>query len=219
MIKVSQPIIGFWFPMEERNWGQIQQIARLGWTLNLRGGSKLSGGQGTLPSMSWRHCCLGAEWAMLRVPHGGTERRAMGLCGQHSAPLFSYKCSCLVPSTPTFALKSSQCYHVVTITTPISAFGRLRQQGGVTWPSSHNKTVAKPGFEHGHHLEGGFPGGSDGKESAWNVRDSSLHLSWEDPLEKEMATHSRLLASRVPWTEEPGGLVHEAAKSWTWLSY
>ena len=31
-------------------------------------------------------------------------------------------------------------------------------------------------------------------------------LSWEDPLEKEMATHSRILAWRIPWTEEPGGL-------------
>ena len=29
---------------------------------------------------------------------------------------------------------------------------------------------------------------------------------WEDPLEKEMATHSRILAWRIPWTEEPGGL-------------
>ena len=31
-------------------------------------------------------------------------------------------------------------------------------------------------------------------------------LGWEDPLEKEMATHSSILAWRVSWTEEPGGL-------------
>ena len=31
-------------------------------------------------------------------------------------------------------------------------------------------------------------------------------LGWEDLLEKEMATHSSILAWRVPWTEEPGGL-------------
>ena len=31
-------------------------------------------------------------------------------------------------------------------------------------------------------------------------------LGWEDPLEKEMATHSSILAWEVPWTEEPGGL-------------
>ena len=31
-------------------------------------------------------------------------------------------------------------------------------------------------------------------------------LGWEDSLEKEMATHSSILAWRIPWTEEPGGL-------------
>ena len=31
-------------------------------------------------------------------------------------------------------------------------------------------------------------------------------LRWEDPLEKEMATHTSVLAWRIPWTEEPGGL-------------
>ena len=31
-------------------------------------------------------------------------------------------------------------------------------------------------------------------------------LDWEDSLEKEMATHSSILAWRIPWTEEPGGL-------------
>ena len=31
-------------------------------------------------------------------------------------------------------------------------------------------------------------------------------LGWEDPLEKEMATHSHTLAWKIPWTEEPGGL-------------
>ena len=31
-------------------------------------------------------------------------------------------------------------------------------------------------------------------------------LGWEGPLEKEMATHSNILAWRIPWTEEPGGL-------------
>ena len=31
-------------------------------------------------------------------------------------------------------------------------------------------------------------------------------LGWEDPLEEEMAAHSRILAWRIQWTEEPGGL-------------
>ena len=41
-------------------------------------------------------------------------------------------------------------------------------------------------------------------------------LSWEDPLEKEMTTHSSILASEIPWTEEPGGL--QVTKSRTQFS-
>ena len=33
-----------------------------------------------------------------------------------------------------------------------------------------------------------------------------IQEDWEDPLEKEMATHSSMLAWKIPWTEEPGGL-------------
>ena len=31
-------------------------------------------------------------------------------------------------------------------------------------------------------------------------------MGWEDPLEKEMATHSCILDQKIPWTEKPGGL-------------
>ena len=48
-----------------------------------------------------------------------------------------------------------------------------------------------------------FPGGSDGKESTCNAGDLVQSLGREDPLEKEMATHSIVLAWRIPWTEEP----------------
>ena len=51
-----------------------------------------------------------------------------------------------------------------------------------------------------------FPGGSDGKESACNAGDPGLIPSWEDPLEEVLATHSGILAWRIPWTEEPDGL-------------
>ena len=44
----------------------------------------------------------------------------------------------------------------------------------------------------------GFPGGSDGKESACNVGDLGSIPGWEDPLEEGMATHSSLLAWRIP---------------------
>ena len=43
-------------------------------------------------------------------------------------------------------------------------------------------------------------------------------LGQEDPLEEEVATHSSIVAWKIPWTSEPGGLkVHGIAKSQTWL--
>ena len=48
----------------------------------------------------------------------------------------------------------------------------------------------------------GFPGGASGKESTCQSGDAG----WEDPLEKEMATLSSILAWIIPWTEEPGKL-------------
>ena len=51
----------------------------------------------------------------------------------------------------------------------------------------------------------------------WQTQVQSL--GWEDPLEKEMATHSSILAWRIPWMEELGGLtVHGVAKNRTQLS-
>ena len=52
----------------------------------------------------------------------------------------------------------------------------------------------------------GFPGGSEGKESTCNAGDLGLILCREKPLEKGMATHSNILAWRIPWTEEFGEL-------------
>ena len=41
-------------------------------------------------------------------------------------------------------------------------------------------------------------------------------LGWEDPLEKEMATHSSICAWKIPWTAEPGGLQSMGLQnSWT----
>ena len=58
-----------------------------------------------------------------------------------------------------------------------------------------------------------FPGSSDGKESICNAGDWTQSLGWEDPLEKGMATHSSILAWRIPWREEPGWLVYGVAKN------
>ena len=52
----------------------------------------------------------------------------------------------------------------------------------------------------------GFPGGSVVKNLPANAGDTGLIPGQEDPLEKEMATHSSVLDWRIPWMEEPGGL-------------
>ena len=55
-----------------------------------------------------------------------------------------------------------------------------------------------------------FPDGTSGKEPTQpmqEMQDTQVRsLGWEDPLEKGMATHSSILAWRIPWTEDPGGL-------------
>ena len=52
-------------------------------------------------------------------------------------------------------------------------------------------------FDNGHLTSMGFPGGSDGKESACNVGDPGSSLCQEDPLEKEIATLSSILAWKI----------------------
>jgi len=52
----------------------------------------------------------------------------------------------------------------------------------------------------------GFPGGSDGKESAAMQESQVGSLGREDLLEKGMDIHSSILGWKIPWTEEPGGL-------------
>ena len=65
----------------------------------------------------------------------------------------------------------------------------------------------------------GFPGDSDSQESACNAGDLGLIPGWEDPLEKETATYSSILAWRIPWIEEPDRLiVYGIEKSRTRLS-
>ena len=52
----------------------------------------------------------------------------------------------------------------------------------------------------------GFPGGSAGKEFACSIGDPGVIPGLEDPLEKQMATHSSILAQRILWTEQHGRL-------------
>ena len=67
----------------------------------------------------------------------------------------------------------------------------------------------------------GFPGGSVVKNPPAMQETQEIQvwlLSQEDPLEKEMATHSSIFAWRIPWTEELGGLQSIGSQSQTWLS-
>jgi len=50
------------------------------------------------------------------------------------------------------------------------------------------------------------PFGPSGKDPPANTGDAALILGREDPLKEEMAIHTGILAWKVPWTEEPGGL-------------
>ena len=67
----------------------------------------------------------------------------------------------------------------------------------------------------------GFAGGTSGKEHACQCRRQEMwvwSLSGKTPLEEGRAAHSSILAWRIPWTEEPGGLQSRVAKSQTRLS-
>ena len=58
-------------------------------------------------------------------------------------------------------------------------------------------------------MERSFPGGTVVKNPPANAEDQETRvrfLGWKDPLEEGMATHASILAWRIPWTEEPGGL-------------
>ena len=65
----------------------------------------------------------------------------------------------------------------------------------------------------------GFPGGASGKEPASQFRRHKemwvQSLGWEDLLEEGMASHSSILARRIPWTEEPGGPQSTGSQSLT----
>ena len=63
-----------------------------------------------------------------------------------------------------------------------------------------------------------LPGGTVIKNSPSKARDAVQSLGWEDPLEEEVATHSSMLAWRIPWTEETGRLQSWGRKEETQLS-
>ena len=72
--------------------------------------------------------------------------------------------------------------------------------------------ASRAGFDYFQHvavssgLIEGFPDDSGVKNLLPMQEMKVQSLGWEEPLEKEMATHFSILAQEIPWTEEPGGL-------------
>jgi len=64
----------------------------------------------------------------------------------------------------------------------------------------------------------GFPGGSAVKNPSAKQKIWVRSLGQEDPLEKEMTSHSSILAWEIAWIEEPGGLQSMGSQSRTQLS-
>ena len=74
-------------------------------------------------------------------------------------------------------------------------------------------------YAHTHTHTHGFPSDTEVKNLPTMQETWIPSLGWEDPLEKEMATHSSTLAWKIPWTEEPGRLYSMGSqKGQMWLS-
>ena len=77
-------------------------------------------------------------------------------------------------------------------------FSRQEYWSGLPLPSLHDMLItSSPGASLVVQMVKNLP-------AMWETRVQFLH--WEDPLEKEMATHLNILALRIPWTEEHGRL-------------
>ena len=81
---------------------------------------------------------------------------------------------------------------------------------GYLWSIHLGNALGSREYQHEQNRLGldswGFPGGSAVKNPPTVQEMQVQSLGWEDPLEKEMATHSSILAWEIPWTGEPGGL-------------
>ena len=73
-------------------------------------------------------------------------------------------------------------------------------------PNAYLYPLSYPFYNEPVHVSKGFPGGSVVKNLPAKQETQVQSLGGEDPLEEDMATHSRILAWEIPWTEEPGRL-------------
>ena len=104
-------------------------------------------------------------------------------------------------------LQKEVCARAQTHSYPWAKFNEFSGRSG--WGHSISSKCPLGVSIHLVGLNVGFPGGAVVKNSLANAGDTedlSLILSGEDPLEKEMLTHSSILVWESPWTEEPGGL-------------
>ena len=74
--------------------------------------------------------------------------------------------------------------------------------------STRNRKICKKSRDcFGYCTDGGFLGKAQQVKNPPAVQETQVQsLGWEDPLEEGMATHSSILAWKIPWTEEPRGL-------------
>ena len=86
-----------------------------------------------------------------------------------------------------------------TLTTEISTYERIRDKCELSLQQHAHLVLV-------HQLSHLFPGSSVIKNLPAMQETFVQSLGWEDPLEKGMATHPSILAWRIPWTEEHGGL-------------
>ena len=117
----------------------------------------------------------------------------------HTSPLVA---SCF---GQTMTLAGTWCQLAAAVAKALTS---CMQRGVILLP----RKLQQPGTPHSHMVFGAplnsaipshtdhmdFPGGSDGKESACNAGDLGSIPGWEDPLEEGMATHSSILAWRIP---------------------
>ena len=107
--------------------------------------------------------------------------------------------------SPSHATSGNRCFSIF-----VFLVSRFRQQDVIATHPRYQ--VVGPGFEPGHltlqpESESGASLVAQMVESLPAVQEIWVRsLGWEDPLEKGMATHSSILAWRIPWREEPGGL-------------
>ena len=99
----------------------------------------------------------------------------------------------------------------------VSKFGKFHCGSGLEKVCFHSNPKERQATKLKKSL---FPGDTSGKEPACHCRRHETwiwSLGWEDPLEGKMTIHSSILAWRIPWTEETGGLQFTGHKNWTWL--